>query len=219
MVKDGYYLRNGKEIKKATASTPIMDKADLFKIAEVFKNKDGFTDKNGKHHKQPHKKYQILWELSIGLGYRIQDTLNLTVEDVTTPETEIIEKKTKKKKAVILNERLQALVNSYIGEFNLQPTDKLIFANRENGAKTKAIDKSQAYRMLKDVVNSVCPYVRFSNHTTRKAWAYQLYIHENKNIAVVQKALGHSTSLITADYIGLSRKELKEILINFDPYQ
>lgn len=219
MAKDGYYLRNGKEIKKATASTPIMDKADLFRIAEVFKSKDGFTDKNGKHHKQPHPKYQILWELSIGLGYRISDTLALSVADVTTPETEIIEKKTGKKKAVILNDRLQTLVNSYIAEFNLQPNDKLIFANRKDGSKDKSIDKSQAYRYLQDVVNSVCPFVRFSNHTTRKSWAYQLYISQGKNIAIVQKALGHSTSLITADYIGLSRKELKEILVNFDPYQ
>mgnify|MGYP006873041230 CR=1 FL=1 len=35
MTKDGYYIRNGKEIKKATASTPIMDKGKLFDISRI----------------------------------------------------------------------------------------------------------------------------------------------------------------------------------------
>jgi len=217
MTKDGYYIRNGKEIKKATASTPIMNKADLFKISEIFKNKAGYKDKQGKPHKKPHKKYQILWELSVGLGFRISDTLALSVVDVSNPDNEITEKKTGKKRMVVLNDRLKQLVDEYIKEFDLKPEDKLIFANRKDGSKSEAIDKSQAYRKLQEIVNAVCPEVRFSNHTCRKTWAYQLYLNQNKNIAVVQKALNHSSSLTTADYIGLSRKELKEILINFDP--
>lgn len=209
-IKSGYYTRNGKEIKKATASSPIMDKADLFKITEAFKS--GTAGK-----KPPHEKYLILWELSIGLGFRISDTLKLTVADVTTAEAEVIEQKTHKRRMVILNERLQKLVNAYIAEYDLKPTDKLIFANRKDGSKSEAIDKSQAYRKMGEIVNAVCPDIRFSNHTCRKSWAYALYIANNKNITIVQKALNHTSSLTTADYIGLSKKELKETLLNFDP--
>lgn len=211
MTKDGFYIRNGKEIKKATASTPIKNKTDLFRITEAFKNGTATV-------KAPHEKYLILWELSVGLGFRISDTLKLTVADVTTAEAEIIEQKTQKRRMVVLNERLQVLVNSYIEKYQLRAEDKLIFANRKDGSKTEAIDKSQAYRKMGEVVNSVCPTIRFSNHTCRKSWAYALYIASGKNITVVQKALNHSSSLTTADYIGLSKDELKEVLMNFDPF-
>lgn len=210
--KDGYYIReaDGAEIRKATASSPIMDKADLFRITEAFKN--GTAGK-----KPAHEKYLILWELSVGLGFRISDTLKLTVADVTTPEAEVIEQKTQKRRMVVLNERLQGLVNAYIAKYHLQAEDKLIFANRKDGSKTEAIDKSQAYRKMREIVEGVCPNIRFSNHTCRKSWAYALYIANGKNIAIVQKALNHTSSLITADYIGLSKRELKETLQNFDP--
>lgn len=211
-VKDGFYIResDGAEIRKATASSPIMNKADLFKITEAFRN--GISG-----NKPPHAKYLILWELSVGLGFRISDTLKLTVADVTSEESEIIEQKTQKRRMVVLNERLQALVNGYIEKYHLQPEDKLIFANRKDGSKAEAIDKSQAYRKMREIVETVCPAIRFSNHTCRKSWAYALYVANGKNIAIVQKALNHSSSLITADYIGLSKRELKETLMNFDP--
>lgn len=209
-IKSGYYTRNGKEIKKATASSPIMDKADLFKITEAFRSGTATV-------KAPHEKYLILWELSIGLGFRISDTLKLTVSDVTAAQAEIIEQKTQKRRMVVLNERLQGLVNMYIAKYDLQPNDKLIFANRKDGSRAEAIDKSQAYRKMGEIVNAVCPDIRFSNHTCRKSWAYALYIANNKNITIVQKALNHTSSLTTADYIGLSKRELKETLLNFDP--
>ena len=111
---------------------------------------------------------------------------------------------------------MQGLVNDYIKEFKLKPEDKLIFSNNrsKNGGE---IDRSQAYRKLKEVVNTVCPKIRFSNHTCRKTWAYFLYLKEGKNITIVQKALNHTSSLTTCDYIGLSKKELKEKLTDFDP--
>lgn len=208
-LEKNYYIRNGKKIKKATASTPITDKADLFKITDTFR-----ADVKSK---ELHEKYLMLWELSVGLGFRISDTLPLTVADVTGNDTEITEKKTGKRRMLVLNERLQALTDRYIKKYNLKPDDKLIFANNSSGIKTKSIDRSQAYRKLKEEVQKVCPDIRFSNHTCRKTWAYMLYLANDKNIAIVQKALNHSSSLTTADYIGLSKKELREKLTNFDP--
>lgn len=207
--EQNYYIRNGVKIKKATASTPITDKADLFKITETFR-----ADVKSK---KLHKKYLILWELAVGLGFRISDTLPLTVADVMGNDIEVTEKKTGKRRMLVLNERLQTLVNKYIKEFNLKADDKLIFSNTSNGIKTKAIDRSQAYRKLKEEVKKVCPNIRFSNHTCRKTWAYMLYLANDKNIAIVQKALNHASSLTTADYIGLSKQELREKLTNFDP--
>ena len=99
----------------------------------------------------------------------------------------------------------------------MQPTDKLIFANRKDGRKDVAIDKSQAYRKLKEIVETVCPHVRFSNHTCRKTFCYMLY--QKEGIEVVQKICGHTSSLITADYIGLSKAELKAKLVEFDPFE
>jgi len=209
--KQEYYERNGIRIKTATASTPIMDKDILNRITYFIEDMC--------KHKDLHFKYYILWRLSLGLGFRISDTLKLTVEDVTKCNNDIIEKKTGKERMVILNDKLQAIVDWYIKEYNLNPDDMLIFSNSSKGSKKKAIDRSQAYRKLKELVNRVDETIRFSNHTLRKSWAYALYIANDKNIAVVQKALNHSSSLTTADYIGLSQQELKKILVKFDPLE
>lgn len=209
--KQEYYERNGIRIKTATASTPIMDKGTLHKITSYIED---LCKQNKVHYK-----YYILWRLSLGLGFRICDTLKLTVADVTKSDASITEQKTGKERMLVLNEQLQQIVDRYIERYKLQPSDVLIFANSSNGVRTKAIDRSQAYRKLKELVNAVDDSIRFSNHTCRKSWAYALYIANNKNIAVVQKALNHSSSLTTADYIGLSKKELKQILQNFDPLE
>lgn len=210
--------RHGKEVEihKPSGSTPIMKKEELYKIKDALTN--GLTNKSGNITlKAPHEKYYILWSLSLGLGFRISDTLKLTVKDVTSSNAEITEQKTGKRRMITVPTGLQPVLNTYIEKYNLKDNDKLIFANRKNGAKNKAIDKSQAYRKLREIVEAVCPDVQFSNHTTRKTWAYFLYLKEDKNIAIVQKALNHTSSLTTCDYIGLSKKELKETLIKYDP--
>lgn len=210
--------RQGKEVKihKPSGSTPITEQSKLYEIKNALLK--GVTDKSGNITlKAPHEKYYILWSLSLGLGFRISDTLKLTVKDVTTSNAEITEQKTGKRRMVTVPAGLQPVINEYIKKYDLKDNDKLIFANRKDGAKDKAIDKSQAYRKLREIVEKVCPDVQFSNHTTRKTWAYFLYIKEDKNIAIVQKALNHTSSLTTCDYIGLSKKELKETLVKYDP--
>ena len=209
--KQEYYERNGVKIRTATASTPIMDKDVLNRITYSIED----LCKNNKLH----YKYYILWRLSLGLGFRISDTLKLTVADVTGYDNNIIEKKTGKERMVILNNKLQMIIDGYIEHYNLKPDDMLIFSKSSSGSKKKAIDRSQAYRKLKELVNNIDKNIRFSNHTLRKSWAYALYIANDKNIAIVQKALNHTSSLTTADYIGLSRQELKNILVKFDPLE
>lgn len=210
--------RHGKEVEihKPSGSTPITEQSKLYEIKKALTK--GIMNEKGKVIiKAPHEKYYILWSLSLGLGFRISDTLKLTVKDVTSSNAEITEQKTGKRRMVTVPAGLQHVLNDYIRKYDLKENDKLIFANRKDGTKDKAIDKSQAYRKLREIVEAVCPDVQFSNHTTRKTWAYFLYLKEDKNIAIVQKALNHTSSLTTCDYIGLSKKELKETLIKYDP--
>lgn len=207
---------DGKEIHKPSASTPITEQSKLYEIKNALLK--GIMNEKGKVIlNPPHPKYYILWSLSLGLGFRISDTLKLSVKDVTTSNAEITEQKTGKRRMVTVPAGLQHVLNDYIRKYDLKENDKLIFANRKDGTKDKAIDKSQAYRKLREIVEAVCPDVQFSNHTTRKTWAYFLYLKEDKNIAIVQKALNHTSSLTTCDYIGLSKKELKETLVKYDP--
>lgn len=194
-----------------TASTPIKSKEDLYRIRQALRGENPNI-------KKPHEKYLILFEIACTIGLRIGDTLQLTPQDIIEGG-EVYESKTGKKHLVAPNERLKELVTEYIKKYDLKPTDKLIFANRKDGNRSIAIDKSQAYRKLKEVVETVCPDVRFSNHTCRKTWAYMFYLSTGKDIAKVQKAMGHTSSLITADYIGLSKAELKAELESFDPFQ
>lgn len=208
---NGKYMRAGHLINVPTPATPIKSKEDLYKIRQALRGENPEI-------KKPHDKYLVLFEVACGLGLRIGDTLDRSVRDILDGG-EVYEQKTGKKHLVAPNDRLKELVRSYAEKYNLQLDDKLIFANRKDGSKNKPIDKSQAYRKLKEIVEKVCPDVRFSNHTCRKTWAYMFYLSTGKDIAKVQKVMGHTSSLVTADYIGLSRQELKAELEKFDPFE
>ena len=200
-------------VNTAKPATPIKDKKDLYKISDFLRG--DFDD--DKAPVKNSEKYYVLWELSVYEGFRISDTLNLRVEDVTKPDHYIYAKKTGKRHPIIIQPELEKILTRYIKRHKLQPQDYLFYANRKDGSKSKPIDKSQAYRKLKEVVESVCPHVRFSNHTTRKSAYYQMYLRYG--IEFVQAVAGHSSSKITLTYIGLSDAELKEKLLDFNPYQ
>lgn len=197
----------------ATPATPIKSKEDLYKISAVLKG--NFDDDNAPV--KTSEKYYVLYKTALFLGLRISDCLSLKVEDVIKEDHYIFEKKTQKRHPIIIHDELKEILSKYIKRHKLLPNDYLFYANRKNGNKLKPIDKSQAYRKLKEVIENVCPNVRFSNHTLRKACFYQLYL--KYGLETVQKTAGHTSSLTTATYIGLSDSELREKLLDFNPFE
>lgn len=183
------------EINTATAAEPIKDRAIIEGIKTILNQKKT-------------RKYYALFCLGLNSSLRISDCLKVKVSDVQTRYVHTKETKTGKSKNFPINDILKAVLDNYIKEYKLQDDDYLFFANRKDGLKNiKAIDQSQAYRKLKEVVEGLYPDIHFSTHVLRKTCGYWLY-QTTKDITLVMHALNHSSVSVTMRYIGLTQESV-----------
>lgn len=183
------------EISTATAAEPIKDRAIIEGIKTILNTKKT-------------RKYYALFCAGINVSLRISDLLNLRVLDVQSGYVHTKETKTGKSKQFPINDVLRAVLTNYIREFKLQDNDYLFFSNRKDGNRSiKAIDQSQAYRKLKEVVEENYSDIHFSTHVLRKTCGYWLY-QATKDITLVMHALNHSSVSVTMRYIGLTQESV-----------
>lgn len=156
------------EIPTATAAEPIKDRAIIEGIKTALNTKK-------------RRKYYALFCTGINTALRISDILKLRVSDIETGYVHITETKTGKRKQFPINDSLMAVLQNYVREFKLQDDDFLFFSNRKDCLRNvKYIDQSQAYRLLKDVIEGLYPSLRFSLNSLYKTYEYfktlELYV-------------------------------------------
>lgn len=139
----------------------------------------------------------IMFGLGVYCGFRISDILNLKVKDVRKRwNLKIVQQKTGKVITIPLNRDLKKLIDIYTE--NMEDSEYLIKSRKGN----KAISRVQAYRIMREIAE----HFKIDNlgcHSTRKTFAYWLYLDNKKDIGLVQKALGHKSSATTLAYIGM----------------
>lgn len=165
---------------------PVRSVKDLEKIKNLLKLK---------------KRDYLLFCFGINTGLRISDILNLNVADVLNKDyITIIEKKTKKRKKIALNETLQKLIKEFLSS---KQKNGALFKTRFNNR----LDRVQAYRIIKKACNKINKDLVVGTHTLRKTFAYHHY-KQFKDIALLQKILNHSSPAITLRYIGIEQEEI-----------
>lgn len=133
---------------------PIRSLEDIEKIKNLLKNR---------------KRDYLLFCFGINTGLRISDILSLNVVDVLNKNyVTIIEKKTKKRKKIVLNTTLKILIKNFLLDKN---NDEALFKTRFNNR----LDRVQAYRIIKNVCNKVNCNLIVGTHTLRKTFAYHHY--------------------------------------------
>lgn len=192
-----------KGIAKATHAEPIKDLNDIAKIKAVL-------------NKPKTKKYYVLFMTGIYVGLRISDLLRLKVKDVQTGYVRMHETKTRKAKDFVINPKLLPLLHAWIAEQKLKEDDFIFFANRKDGTKNKAIDKSQAFRKIREAVREAGVDIHYSNHTLRKTCAHHAYKNNGEDLTKIQYLLNHSSQAVTMRYIGLDQESIDETLNNLD---
>lgn len=169
---------------------PIKDKATVRAIIKYLKAQN--------------ERNAILFGLGIFCGLRISDTLNLKVKDVRKKwNLKIKQQKTGKTIEIILNRELKEMIDKYTE--NMKETDPLIKSRVGN----KSISRTQAYRIMQDIQEEF-NLENMGCHSTRKTFAYWLYMDNKKDIGLVQKALGHQSSATTLTYIGMDKERINE---------
>ncbi|MBG9548399.1 tyrosine-type recombinase/integrase [Cytobacillus firmus] len=164
--------------------------------------------------KEKNERDYVMFMIGINTGLRIGDILRLKVKDVSGEEIKIVEGKTDKKKIVPINKSLRSAIKPFIK--GKDPDEYLILSRQKNSkGKRTHIDRSTAYRIIKEAAVS-CGFTKnCGTHTMRKTFGYMHY-KAHGNIAALQKIFNHDKELTTYIYIGLEKDYLDKTIMDLN---
>ena len=144
--------------------------------------------------------------LEANLGIRIEDVLNLKVNDIISDGSryrlDIIEKKTHKKREFTVPLPIYQFVRLYALENGIKEYEKLF-----------PITERQVQLHLQKVAEYL-NYDRIGTHSFRKFFATEIYMNNNHDVVLVQQLLQHSSVATTQRYIGITSEMQERALMN-----
>lgn len=191
-------------------SVKYIKEDDLKRIREVLK----------------YKNKPVILELinfGVNVALRISDLQKLKFEDITKDNKIILrEQKTGKTREIQLNNTcVKAVANLKKVYKELgYPTDsgyifkslyrKYVKEKEDHYISKSGVNDYLAY--LKDLLNIDYP---IASHSLRKTWGYTVY-KKTHNIALVMKALNHTSEAVTLRYIGIEQEQLDDTYLSFE---
>ena len=188
------------------AAKPIRDKDLILDIQEYLKYKN--------------ERDYVLFVIGITTGYRSQDLVCLRIRDIQKAIRErefcIVEKKKdrnakargyKKKvepRRITIRKPVFPILRNYIKD---KKSYEYAFKSRKGNGH---IGVNSYGRILKEA-GQYFGLNHISAHTPRKIYATNLYEYSGKDLERVKNALGHTSSITTAKYLGIDREVIDEI--------
>lgn len=193
-----------------------MENVKYIKKEDLNKIRDYFSWKN---------KIVILNLINIGVNValRISDLQNLKFEDLNKDGTiKIKEKKTKKFRTIALNKVCDKSINDLKKFYNSLgyqiKTGYLFKSLNRSYIKNKEdhyISTTSVNRYLREARDYLNINYPIGTHSLRKTWGYNVY-KKTHNIALIMKALNHSSPSITLRYIGIEQEQLNKTYLEFE---
>jgi len=163
------------------------------------------------------KRNIALFVLGVTSGFRIQEMLALKVKDVfkngkitdfVSVSRQHMKKKLEGRTVKINNDGKEALL-SYITENELCP-NSFLFPSRKD--PSRAIDRIQAWRILKNVFDSVGMTGKLGTHSLRKTFAKNMHKFLDNDIVQTQSALGHRNIASTLHYLSVNQENVDKAI-------
>ena len=155
----------------------------------------------------------MLFVLGINIGLRVSDLLPLRVKDVSGQYLHVIEKKSKKRRRILLNEALRAEIRRYLDYYDWLGPNDLLFESNSYRTSGEPISSVQAYRIMRDAGDAL-GLDSIGTHTMRKTFGYHFY-QRTKEIATLQLLMNHSSPRVTMKYIGILQDEMDFAMSGF----
>lgn len=134
-----------------------------------------------------HPKYEVMFAIGHTTGLRISDVLGLRSNILTKGKIVVKEKKTGKKKEVVLTQEVRSLVESYCKRYRLAPREFLIFSR--DYERDKHLSRVQAYRIMRAVGEEI-GLEGIGTHCMRKTFAQRKF-EATGDIVALQKEMNH----------------------------
>ena len=206
----GSALAQEKREKKRHALTgahttrPIVEGSMIRRWLEIAREHDKARTKGG-------PEWYLLLVLGFNTGLRISDLVRLTVRDVRGREDFVItEKKTGKEREIHLKWSAAQVITRALKD---REPDEYVLQSRQRDKGTgqlRGISRQRAYEIIKEIAREAGYTDHVGCHTMRKTYALSMYDASDRNLALVQKALNHSSEAMTLHYIGLDQKDIND---------
>lgn len=146
--------------------------------------------------------------VSINLGLRISDILTLTWEMIKQDNFLIIEKKTGKKRNLVINDHIKNAVTFFDPK-----SSGLIFIS-----KKRTIYRIQSINvLLKYIFHKESRTLQISSHSFRKSFGRAIYDklgQSEKALIFLSEMFNHSSLRITRIYLGIRQEEINNIYLS-----
>ncbi|MCL9783994.1 tyrosine-type recombinase/integrase [Vibrio sp. S4M6] len=151
-----------------------------------------------------------VWNFGLQVSLRISDILKIEFEHILQNRIRFIAQKTKKSDDIILNRKAMMIVNR-----RRESGDKYLFQSKSNrtGKMIKPISSEKIGESIRDAGKR--HNLILGTHSMRKTWAYHAYKKSN-DLALIQRALQHSTSYETLKYLGIEQEQLDALYSNLE---
>lgn len=156
----------------------------------------------------------LLFVMGVNNGLRTGDLLKLKVQDVRgLKEGESInirEGKTGKQNILVINKTVHKVLNQYFAKLN--PSDDDYLFKSRKGNKPISIQTVNAF--LKQWTSSINLKGNYGAHSLRKTWGYFQRKKFGVGFEVICKRYNHASPSVTMRYLGITDKEVQNILTN-----
>lgn len=200
-------------------SQPIKSVQDIERISTFLKLHGRYRD-------------NMLFILGINMGLRVSDLRNLRFTDLinddctfktTFPVFEIKTRNTRKRKKnryISINDAVVEAVTLYLEHTpDVRLDDYLFVSHGRDKTKAKPLTRQQVYNICQDIKKSLHLSIRFGAHTFRKTFGFHQMAMSNNNprkLLLLQQMFGHSSSIQTLTYIGLTEEEMEDAYLNLN---
>ncbi len=152
----------------------------------------------------------LLVSTGIYTGLRIGDILTLKWSNVLGQNKIImIEKKTGKRREIVINPFLQKMIEDTHIEINPFRDDYLIFRSPENAYYP--LNRTTVNRWLKEIFKDYPVSGNVSSHMLRKTFGRRIWENNNQSdsaLIMLGELFNHVSSITTKRYLGIRQEEL-----------
>lgn len=126
------------------------------------------------------------------------------------------QRKQKKFVKLFFNQAVQTAILNYIAEYPIESLDDYLFPSQKGN---EPIVVASLWRIIKDAASEAGIEQNIGSHSLRKSfgfWCWHQAEDKNKALVILQQIFNHSSTQVTARYIGILDDEIEDMFNSID---